>query len=78
MAEYKGEYTKEPKMFSYKAFAIRYAKHFPFPAALSFGYGTSICTFATIRNKDDIYNPLLSAAFTGVLTATISESFATF
>lgn len=62
-------------MFTYKDYGIRYVKLFPFPAALSFGYGVSICTFATIRNRDDIYNPLYAAAFSGILTATLSKYF---
>jgi hypothetical protein len=65
----------EPKHFRYGEFAKLYAKNFIFPATLAFGYGVSICTSATIRNKDDIYNPLYAAAFTGILTATLSELF---
>jgi hypothetical protein len=72
-AEYKAEYTKDPKMFTYKNYGIKLAKHLPVPNALAFGYGVSICTSATIRNRDDIYNSLYAAAFTGILTATISK-----
>lgn len=72
-ADYRAEKATKMKSFNYGKFAKMYAKNFVFPAALAFGYGISICTSATIRNRDDIYNYFNSAAFTGVLTATLSK-----
>lgn len=48
-----------------------YAKNAPIPTALAFGYGFAICTSATIRNVDDVYNPLFAAIFTGISYSTM-------
>lgn len=73
--DYQMEKTPGPKFIKLKDLGGRIVRNMPLPAALSFGYGISICTSATIRNRDDIYNYLYSAAFTGVLTATLSIFF---
>jgi hypothetical protein len=75
IADYKIAYSKEVKPFKYGEIGKRFVKKYPFPAALGFGYGVCICTSATIRNRDDIYNPLYAAAFSGLLTATLSKFY---
>jgi len=73
-ADYRIERTKELKSFSYRKYAGHVLRKLPVPAALGFGYGVSICTSATIRNRDDIYNPLYAAVFTGILTTTLKDN----
>jgi len=75
-ADYRIAYSKELKGFKYGEYAGHFLRKFPFPTALGFGYGVCICTSATIRNRDDIYNPLYAAAFTGILTTTIKDNVA--
>jgi hypothetical protein len=74
-AEFKGEYSPKLKYFNYYDFARRWARHAPYPCIMGFGLGVSICVSATIRNRDDIYNPYFAAIFCGILHKTISECF---
>ncbi|CAD5210323.1 unnamed protein product [Bursaphelenchus okinawaensis] len=54
-----------------------YAKSLPLPLTLSFGYGVAICTAATLRNKDDVWNPFYASLFTGITLATIKGNMFT-
>ncbi|KAI6178840.1 hypothetical protein M3Y98_00545200 [Aphelenchoides besseyi] len=66
-AEYQSEPSKDIKQIRFGDLTRRYFRNLPYPATVAFGYGVSICTFATVRNKDDIYNPIYAAACSGVL-----------
>jgi len=74
IASWKSEYSTGPKSFKVTDIARRSVKFFPFPAAMAFGYGVAICTSATIRNRDDVYNMFYAAAFSGVLCATLKSN----
>jgi len=74
LAMWKAEYSPVPKTFRFSDIFWRSIKTFPFPAVMSFGYGMAICTSATIRNRDDVYNMYYAAAFSGVLCATLKNN----
>lgn len=52
----------------------RYARNLPVPCALASAWGLTICTAATVRNKDDVYNHLYASAAVGTVLATIKDS----
>lgn len=72
--KFQNEPSKDLKTIVVPDMAKRWLRTMPFPSALAFGYGITICTSATIRSKDDIYNPLWAAIATGVISATIKNN----
>ncbi|KAI6196654.1 hypothetical protein M3Y94_01134600 [Aphelenchoides besseyi] len=66
-AQFQSEPSKDLKQFRIGELTRRYLRSLPYPATVAFGYGVSICTSATIRNKDDIYNPIYAGVCSGIL-----------
>ena len=73
MAEIRGTHSIAVKDFVPRNFIRRYFKLTPFPVAVASTWAVSLCTAATIRNKDDITNHFITGPITGAFVASISK-----
>lgn len=78
MAEIRGTHSVAVKDFVPRTYFGRYLKLTPFPAAVASTWTLSICTAATIRNKDDITNHFIAGPVTGAFVASVSKYFLLF
>jgi hypothetical protein len=87
MVKYAAIFTMPYIYFENKAFNIiphetitfgaifkRYLKILPLPSTLAFTWGVTMCTAASIRNQDDIYNHFIAGPAVGATFATIKHN----
>uniref|UniRef100_A0A914Z7N3 NADH-ubiquinone oxidoreductase subunit B14.7 n=1 Tax=Panagrolaimus superbus TaxID=310955 RepID=A0A914Z7N3_9BILA len=74
MAEIRAKQSIPVKEFTARKFLARYLKLSPFPIAVASTWAVSICTAATIRNKDDVRNHLYAGPITGAFVASIKNN----
>lgn len=73
MAEIRAHQSIPVNQFTPRAYLARYLKLTPFPMAVAATWSVSMCTAATIRNKDDIKNILIAGPITGAFVASVSK-----